>query len=105
MSNWQAGMKAVCIGGGWLLWNNYTTLQKLWYIATGRRPRASGPKAGDVLTVRRVIDSDIGLALMFHETGAGDAFAANCFRPLDPLTAQLDRIESDGCPEPEPQYA
>ena len=66
-----------------------------------------GPSYGDVLTIRDKGVDHLGVTLFFHEwTDPLDEFSSCEFRPLDALTEQVERIESEGAHvELEPEYA
>jgi len=99
MSNWYIGQKVVCVveGSGWVKGNNFTWIQRQWYLFTGKRPKSNGPNKGDVLIVKWVYDFEGSQMLMF-EGWASQGFHANCFRPIDALTETMERIEKEGAP-------
>lgn len=97
MSNFYVGQKVVCIKrGGW--------------IDEDGLPRL-GPKFNEQCTIAG-FDHTSGqqwLAILGyerHEDGAPNFYHCTRFRPLDSLTEQIERIETEGAPvELEPEYA
>ena len=107
--SFYVGQKVVCVAhrSGWRKMTHLTRWERLVYLATGKFPKSCGPDHGDVLAIvgfNTAIDGT--LQLMFSEYPS-NSFQANCFRPLDALTEQMDRIESEGAPveQPEPAFA
>lgn len=105
MSTFRIGQDVVCVVDGtkWFKKNNYTWLERQWYILTGKHPKAKGPQFADILTVIAIVEHDRMEMLSFIEW-PGQSFDAHAFRPLhsiehaDALSDQLERIEHEGAP-------
>lgn len=103
---WYVGQKVVCVEAGTSLCNNA-------YI------RDTSLVLGRIYTVLGVKNSCCDDSLRLLVEGNSNTVCAHCgndtggnwknerrFRPIDALTEQMERIESEGCPvELEPEYA
>lgn len=95
MSHWYVGQKVVCIKvGPWIM--EFRDGSKS--IFSG-----DGPKYGDVVTVAGPGNDEGFIALKEYENcGIHNSWNDARFRPIDPLTEQIERIEKEGAPvEPE----
>jgi hypothetical protein len=94
--NWYVGQKVVCVRGN-------------------DDPRTPPPIAvlGGVYTIEEFDweEGELGFHFVELERTENDeycsSFDPSCFRPLDALTEQMDRIETEGAPieEPQPEFA
>ena len=89
-SGWQM-LDSVTSTSGWWLWKRSET--------TNQWKNVIGPDRDETCVVTKV-DADGHIAL----EGYPQYYFYNSmhFRPIDPLTEQMDRIESEGVEQPEP---
>ena len=102
MSNWRIGQKVVCVDArvsNTIALPNRPSPGGVYTIRAIEPPSALYPEVAFLLVEL------VNPRTMTDEGYAERSFMARRFRPLDPLEEQIERIESEGCPEPELQEA